>query len=97
MEANSREARVDFAIHIALAEAILGSHGTLEGSRVTLIRWHGANFVPAKTVIGSRRAWLASHEAELGSWRTSVVSSDLFPRCSQGNTSYADLPVLAHT
>jgi len=58
---------VDFAIQIALAEAILGSHGTLEGSRATLTRWRGVNFVPAGTVIGSRRTWLASHAAELDS------------------------------
>jgi len=29
---------VDFAIHIALAEAILDSHETLEGLRATLTR-----------------------------------------------------------
>ena len=80
MEANSREARVDFAIHIALAKAILGSHGILEGSRATLTRWRGANLVPVGTVAGSCRAslvlqgaCLASYEAELGSRRTSVA------------------------
>ena len=54
-----------FAIHIAFAEAILGSHGNLEGSRATLTRWRGANLVPVGTVIGSRRVWLASHVAVL--------------------------------
>jgi len=62
----------------SIAEAILGSHGTLEGSRATLSRWRGANLVSVGTVIGSRRVCLVSHEAKLGSWRTSVVSSETY-------------------
>ena len=71
---------MDFAIHIVLAEAVLGSHGTFIVSRAMLVRWHRANLVQVRVVIGlrgaclgSRRACLASHEAVLGSQRTLIV------------------------
>ena len=67
---------MDFAIHIALLEAVLGSHGTFTVSRATLVCWCGASLVPVGTVIGSRGACLASHEVELGSQGTLIVSTE---------------------
>ena len=83
---------MDFATRIALVEAIIGSHGTFEGSRAMLVRWRGSNLVPVGTVIGScraylgsRRAYLALREAVLGSRIFSVVSVETcFSEVSKG-------------
>jgi len=82
-EAESREGIVDFAIHIVLAEAVLGSQGTSLALRAKFIPWREARLVSVETKIGSRGAYLGSHEACLisreaviGSQRTSVVSTE---------------------
>ena len=69
---------MDFAIHIVLAEAALGSQGTFIASRATLTCWREAKLVSVETIIGSRRACLSSCEVVLGSQRTSVVSTETF-------------------
>ena len=51
---------MDFAIHIALLEAILGLHGNFTVSRAMLVCWRGANLLPVGTMIGSRGARLGS-------------------------------------
>ena len=58
---------MDFVIQIALLEATLGLHGTFIVLHAMLVRWRAANLVPVRTVIDSRRAYLASHEVVLGS------------------------------
>ena len=65
-EVGSREEVVDFATHIALTEAVLGSQGTFIASRTTLIRLRGAELVSVETKIGSCRAYLGSCRAYLG-------------------------------
>ena len=63
----------DFAIHVALAEAVLGSQGTFVASRATLIHWREAKLVSVETVLDSNRVCLVSCEAVIGSQRTLLV------------------------
>ena len=55
-----------FAIHIALAEAVLGSQGTFIASRTVLICWRVAMLVSAETMLDSHRVCFASHEVVIG-------------------------------
>jgi len=77
-EAELREEIRDFATHIAFEKAILGSLGNFIASRAMLKRWCGANLVSVETMIGSRRACLASRKAMIGLQRTSVVSTETY-------------------
>ena len=77
-EAESREVLVDFATYIIFEEVVLGSQGTFIASHTTFTSWCVAKLVFAETVIGSRRACLASHEAVIGSQGTFLVSTETY-------------------
>ena len=66
----------NFAIHIALAEAVLDSRGTFIASRVVLTCWCEAMLVPTETMFDSHRVYLASPEAVKGLQRALFVSTE---------------------
>ena len=79
---------IDFAIHIPLAEAVLGSQGTFIASRTVLICWRGVMLVSTETVLDSHRVCNRLAESLI------CLNRDLLLRVSQRGSGYADL--LAH-
>jgi len=67
-----------FAIHIALAEAVLGSQETFIASRTVLICWRVVMLVSADTVLDSHRVYLASLETVIALQRVLSVSIETY-------------------
>jgi len=68
----------DFAIHIALAEVVLGSRGIFIASRTVLTCWREAMLVSAKIVLDSHRVCLGSPQTIIGLQRVLFVSTETY-------------------
>ena len=67
-----------FLSHIALVEAILGSHRAFFPWHAALMRWCEDNLVSIETVLDSRGVCLALQEAVIGSHRALFILMETF-------------------